>query len=102
MLIIRPLSAQVAVLERPVFGVLGGESLYSTFHHNLPFTLTAQDALRRRSLPGMAQCWSSGTSYDNFPKSADFACKQLLRALYYDVCICPWCHFHRCARALLL
>jgi len=22
----------------------------------------------------MAQCWSSATAYDNFPKSADFAC----------------------------
>jgi hypothetical protein len=59
---------------------------YLSEHDGAPFSLlsslphqclhfTPQDALKRRSLAGMAQCWSSGTSYDNFPKSADFACE---------------------------
>ena len=26
----------------------------------------------------MAQCWSSATAYDNFPKSADFACNIII------------------------
>lgn len=33
-----------------------------------------QSALKAQSLTDMTKCWSSGTSYDNFPKSADFAC----------------------------
>ena len=32
-----------------------------------------QAALAHKSLSEMAGCWSSGTAYDNFPKSSDFA-----------------------------
>eukprot|EP01038_Epipyxis_sp_PR26KG_P008885 gene8885-11984_t len=44
---------------------------------NIDFTNNTQHCMmsgyRRRSLMEMLQCWSSGTSYDNFPKSADLA-----------------------------
>jgi hypothetical protein len=45
--------------------------------------LCSQAALERKSLAGMTQCWSSGSSYDNFPKSADLACEH-----YCQSCCC--------------
>ena len=50
-----------------------------------------QAALAHKSLSEMAKCWSSGTAYDNFPKSSDFAGMSpgcLLSADRYYVCVC--------------